>query len=61
MAIPIVNGICMLVAYQKLMLFKTTSWDREEYIQVTHRPVGKWRLVVTALIAVAAFAYCAKR
>jgi len=57
MAIPIVNAICLLIAYQRLLVFKTTTWDRDEHIQITHRRVGTWRVVCAAVIAIFGMAY----
>lgn len=41
-----INFLCMLVSYYRLQLVKTTSWDLEERIEVTHSPVAQWRLWV---------------
>jgi hypothetical protein len=57
MGIPFVNAICMLVAYQRLMVFKTTTWDHEDHIQISHRPVGTWRLIFAVAVAVIGFAF----
>ena len=48
-----VNFICLSFAYQRLKLLKTTSWDREDHIQVTHFPIGKWRMYVAVFVALA--------
>lgn len=50
MGIPIINCLCLLVAYQRLKLFKTTSWDRDDQIQVIHHPIARWRLISAAII-----------
>lgn len=47
-----INFLCLAFAYQKLKLFKITSWDREDHVQVTHYPIGRWRLYVGAFIAI---------
>ncbi len=52
MGIPLINAICLLVAYQKLKIFKMTSWDRDNHFQVFHRPISKFRLGFAAFIAV---------
>lgn len=59
MMIPIINFLCMLVAYQRLKVLQTTSWDRDENIRVTHEPMGRWRVVTAAvvIVLVAAFIY----
>lgn len=45
------NFFCMLIAYQRLNLLKSTSWDRDDQIGVTHYPIGRWRIYVAAFIA----------
>src|SRR3990167_7840712 len=55
MMIPIINGICLLVAYNRLKVFQMTTWDREDHIAVSHAPIGRWRVIVSALITVAVF------
>ena len=52
MGIPVINFLCLLVAYHRLRLFRQTSWDREENIIVSHHPIGRWRIVAAAVIAV---------
>lgn len=44
LGIPILNVLCMLTAYQRLKLTHTTSWDRDDQIQVTHRLTAQWRI-----------------
>jgi hypothetical protein len=51
MMIPVINAFCLLVAYYRLKTFQTTTWDREESISVTHAPIGRWRIVVSALFS----------
>lgn len=50
MGIPVVNFLCLLVAYHRLRVFKKTSWDREENIAVLHRPIGRWRIILAGLV-----------
>ena len=57
MGIPFINIICMLVAFQRLKLFKITSWDRDDHIHVSYRNIGKWRIVLAVLIAVLGLGY----
>ena len=57
MGIPIIIFFCLLVAYQRLRLLRHTSWDREENIVVSHRPIGRWRIVATALISVSSLLF----
>lgn len=56
MAIPFVNLLCLLVAYQKLMLFKKTSWDRDDHISVLHFPIPPWRWMVLGALTIAGLA-----
>ncbi len=51
------NFFCLMIAYNKLKLFKITSWDRDDHIQVTHYPIGKWRLYLAVFVAVAGILY----
>lgn len=53
MMIPIVNCICMALAYYRLKSLQYTSWDRDDHIAVSHGPIGQWRIVVSALVAAA--------
>ena len=55
MGIVVINLLCMLTAYYRLQLLKTTSWDLEERIEVTHYPVGKWRLWVAFTLMISGF------
>lgn len=52
MGIPFINIICLLVAYNRLKLFKITSWDRDDHLSVTHHPIGRWRIIFAALVAI---------
>lgn len=55
MMIPVINFLCLLVAYQRLKMFHLTSWDRDEHTRVTQDRIGTWRKPVAiffiALIA----------
>jgi hypothetical protein len=51
------NFFCLMIAYNKLKLFKITSWDRDDHIQVIHYPIGKWRLYLAVFVAVAGILY----
>lgn len=53
LGIPIINVICMMNAYYRLRLFQNTSWDLEDDITVTYRPIGKWRIYLTSAAAIA--------
>lgn len=55
MMVPILNFLCLLVAYQKLKVLHLTSWDRDEHTRITHYPFGPWRLYISiAVIAIVA-------
>jgi hypothetical protein len=51
MGIPVINVLCALVSYHRLKTFHATSWDQQEGITVVYRPLPKWRLYVTAVLA----------
>jgi hypothetical protein len=53
MGIPVLNAFCMLIAYHRLKMFKITSWDLDDHIQVTHHPIAQWRFVFAVIVAVA--------
>ncbi len=55
--IPIINGFCMLVAFHRLKVFKITSWDREDNIQVFNRAISQTRMAIGAMIAIAGLLY----
>lgn len=52
MGIPVLNIFCLLIAYQKLKVFKITSWDRDDHVTVTHQPISRFRLILTACVAI---------
>ncbi|MGD2169970.1 MAG: RDD family protein [Chlamydiota bacterium] len=47
MGIPFVNLITMLVAYSHLKSAKLTTWDRDEKILITHRPIATLRIALS--------------
>lgn len=51
------NFFCLLVAYNKLKVLQITSWDRDDHIEVTHHPIGQWRIYAAAFIAMAGILY----
>ncbi len=51
MGIAILNIFCLAIAYHKLKMFKITSWDREDHIDVIHYPIGRWRIYTAVFIA----------
>ncbi len=57
MMIPVVNCICLVFAYYRLKTLQLASWDRDEHIQVSHRPVEKWRIVFAAFLIAAAMLF----
>ncbi len=52
LGIPFINFICMLVAYQRLRLLRTTSWDLEGKVDVTHQAVAQWRFYLVSSLAI---------
>jgi hypothetical protein len=54
MMIPVINAICLLVAYYRLKTFQTTTWDKEDHIAVSHSPIGRWRVIVCSLFTAGA-------
>jgi len=50
MAIPFINFLCLFVAYHRLKLLHTTSWDRDGHFQVSHGFVPQWRLVIASIM-----------
>ena len=52
MGIPFVNFFCLLIAYKKLRLLKTTSWDRDAYTKVTCGHLGRFRFCTVATFAI---------
>lgn len=55
MGIPVISILCLLVAYQRLKMVQTTSWDKEDHIQVIQHPLPKWRLIAAGLFSIIAF------
>jgi hypothetical protein len=55
--IAVVNFFCLLNAYNKLLLLKTTSWDRDDHIIVTHHPIGSWRIYIASAVVIFSFFY----
>lgn len=53
MMIPVINCICLVFAYYRLKTLQLTSWDRDEHIAISHQPVEKWRVGLTAAVIVA--------
>ncbi len=52
LAIPFINLFCFLVAYNRLKLTQTTSWDRDLNIHVSYAPIHRWRIGLAASVAV---------
>lgn len=52
-----INFFCCWIAYNKLKLFRITSWDRDDHIQVLHRPVEKWRIYFAVFVAAVGLLY----
>ena len=57
MMIPIVNVLCMTVAYYRLSTIRWTSWDRDAHITVTSSPIGRWRVVLSAVFTFVAMIF----
>lgn len=57
MGIPFINVVCMLVAFQRLKVLKTTTWDRDDHIHVAYQQIGKWRIVLAVLITLVSLGY----
>lgn len=57
MGIPVLNGFCMLIAYNKLNLLGATSWDRDDHVAITHYPIGRWRIYLAVFVATAGILY----
>ncbi len=55
MMIPIINGFCLLIAYYRLKTLQFTTWDRDDSISVTHAPIGRWRVITSAIFSAAVF------
>lgn len=53
MGIMGLSFLCLAVAYHKLKILRITSWDREDHVEVTHYPLGRWRLLVAVFVALA--------
>ena len=52
MGIPVLNAVCLLVAYNRLKFFQITSWDRDDHVHVYHDPLPRWRLIGASLFAI---------
>ncbi|MDE3056116.1 MAG: RDD family protein [Verrucomicrobiota bacterium] len=55
MMIPLLNGLCMFIAFVAWQRTKTTSWDRDEGITLFSQPIGRWRVVFASLVSAALF------
>jgi hypothetical protein len=51
LGLPILNALCLLIAYQRLKLTYITSWDKEDHIHVTYRSIPQWRMITAVLFA----------
>ncbi len=51
LGIVVINVLCMAAAYQRLKLFRVTSWDRDDHIGITHHPVSPLRLYFATAVA----------
>jgi hypothetical protein len=57
MGVPFINVICMLVAFYRLKTFQITTWDRDDHIHVSYGRIGKWRIVLAAVVAIAGLGF----
>ncbi|MCC6127693.1 MAG: RDD family protein [Chlamydiae bacterium] len=55
MGIPVISLLCLLVAYQRLKMVQTTSWDKETCIQVVQQPFPRWRLIAASVFSIISF------
>lgn len=51
------NIFCLMIAYNKLKVFRMTSWDQDDHIEVTHYPIGRWRIYVAVFVAAVGILY----
>ncbi len=54
LGIAFINVLCMLTAYRTLSRAKITSWDASDQFQITHRPIGRYRLGIIAFLSIGA-------
>ena len=57
LGIPLITLVTMLIGYRNLVKNRTTSWDRENHVIVTHGKVGPLRTVLTVLFFTFVFAF----
>lgn len=57
MGIPVINILCLMVAYHRLNLLRTTSWDVEDQTIITHYPISLWRIIVASIFAASGFIF----
>jgi uncharacterized RDD family membrane protein YckC len=55
MMLPVVNILCLLVAYQRVKIFHLTTWDRDEHVTVSQGPFSQWRLGMAVAVVVFVF------
>lgn len=52
LGIPFVNFFCLLIAYQRLRLLKTTSWDIDSRTKITYGTISRLQFGVVAGFAI---------
>lgn len=52
MGIPVLNVFCLFIAYQRLQILKTTSWDRDCKTAISYGHVSRTRFLFTAIFAI---------
>lgn len=57
MGIPLLLPFCLLYAYNRLRLLQYTSWDRDDNFQISHRRVGRWRLIIAIIVAIGGLSF----
>lgn len=57
LGIPFINILCMLASYHRLRVLRTTSWDLQEKISVSHEAIPKWRFYFVFALAIIGMIY----
>lgn len=52
LGIPIVNFFCLLIAYQRLRLLNTTSWDHDNKTSISYGTLSSFQFAIVALFAI---------
>lgn len=57
MGIPVINFLCLMVAYNRLKLLGSTTWDMDDQTIITHYPIGQWRIVLATAVTFCGFLF----